>query len=473
MTNVLITCAYGNYFDMEVDKGNLALIISTSDALRAVISEVEIVTLWQLSEDFCRQHKIRSVPNKRMQFRAFSLITSIKSSADLFLAASWYILHHHINLNIKSLINSQRLKARAAADIIIDLSMDLWTEEMGILTIIEHSKDLLTSIFLDKPVVIYAQSMGPFRLKLTRWLARYTFNKVSLIMLRESISRGYIEDVGVNRPPVYITAEPAFRLKPAPARRINEIMVKEGIKPDAIPFVGITWMSVGWRRPSNIRARFVKKIIYPLYSFMRWLLPEQPFENIFRLIGGSFLSRGLRSEQYRMNLLCELVNYINENLHATVIIIPHTSQYMSLGKALSLKEELQPFLKYKDRAKIICNNYSPEEIKGIIGHCDLFIGSKMHASIAALSQCVPTVLIPYSHKFHAATDPLCQEKLICDSVEIGDLEAKINEVWVNRYMIRKEIESRIDAVMEQALLNAKLVSDIVNSSQDSTNKVGK
>ena len=40
----------------------------------------------------------------------------------------------------------------------------------------------------------------------------------------------------------------------------------------------------------------------------------------------------------------------------------------------------------QQRVRIIAREYVPHEIKGVIGLCDFFIGSRMHACIAALSQ---------------------------------------------------------------------------------------
>jgi len=40
------------------------------------------------------------------------------------------------------------------------------------------------------------------------------------------------------------------------------------------------------------------------------------------------------------------------------------------------------------------------EIKYLIGQCDFFLGSRMHATIAAISQCIPAVGLAYSKKFH-------------------------------------------------------------------------
>lgn len=48
---------------------------------------------------------------------------------------------------------------------------------------------------------------------------------------------------------------------------------------------------------------------------------------------------------------------------------------------------------------LVNENYNQSEIKSLIGDCDFFIGSRMHACIAAISQGIPTNGISYSRKF--------------------------------------------------------------------------
>ena len=68
-------------------------------------------------------------------------------------------------------------------------------------------------------------------------------NKVALITLREEVSLEYLMKLGVNKPPIYVTADPAFLLKSAPEGRITEILNAEGIKIGTRPVIGVTLSS--------------------------------------------------------------------------------------------------------------------------------------------------------------------------------------------------------------------------------------
>lgn len=65
---------------------------------------------------------------------------------------------------------------------------------------------------LGKPVFFYGQGIGPVRTLLGRTLMRIVANKVELVTIRDRESKGELEDLGVVRPRVEVTADPALGL---------------------------------------------------------------------------------------------------------------------------------------------------------------------------------------------------------------------------------------------------------------------
>jgi len=116
----------------------------------------------------------------------------------------------------------------------------------------------------------------------------------------------------------------------------------------------------------------------------------------------------------------------------------------------------------KDRVKLLRGDYSAAELKAVIGRCDLFVGGKMHANIAALSLHVPTVAIQYSSKFYGIMRMLGQEQYICDKLTAEAVESRIVEAWSNREKIQAELKSKVEAVKKQASLNAGLVKKLLD-----------
>lgn len=84
---------------------------------------------------------------------------------------------------------------------------------------------------LKKPVVIYANGIGPLIGKTNRRLVRRAIERCTLVTLRDPQSLEELQDLGVTREDIHVTGDPAFTLKPT---REPRTMFRElGIGDDA------------------------------------------------------------------------------------------------------------------------------------------------------------------------------------------------------------------------------------------------
>jgi len=93
------------------------------------------------------------------------------------------------------------------------------------------------------------------------------------------------------------------------------------------------------------------------------------------------------------------------------------------------------------RVRIVTREYDQYEIKGVIGYCDFFIGSRMHACIAALSQGIPCVGIAYSMKFEGVFDSVCMGDWVVDGRSTTNEKAirRILQLYRRRDSVRVEL----------------------------------
>ncbi len=90
-----------------------------------------------------------------------------------------------------------------------------------------------------------------------------------------------------------------------------------------------------------------------------------------------------------------LIRYILAETELNILLIPHVTRNnaydcTTLGKIYD---------NFKcDRLALVGGEYSATEYKSIISRCDAFIGARTHATIAAYSTCVPTLVLGYSIK---------------------------------------------------------------------------
>lgn len=112
--------------------------------------------------------------------------------------------------------------------------------------------------------------------------------------------------------------------------------------------------------------------------------------NLSPLIQKSEKSAGITMENYR-----RLIRYILDQTEYHIALIPHVVCDGNDDRAamIPLLEE------FKSTGKIcMIEDCNCEQLKGYIARCRLFIGARTHATIAAYSNAVPTLVIGYSTK---------------------------------------------------------------------------
>jgi colanic acid/amylovoran biosynthesis protein len=328
----------------------------------------------------------------------------------------------------------------------------------------ETSKEFLIAKLLEKPIICYAQSMGPFKCRLSSLLAKHVLNKVDVISVREEISYNHLMEVGITKPSIYITADPAFLLEPVSTEVTSKILKEKSDSNGPIVGIAISKM----KEAEKIRSKHVKLLAH-LYSWILYLFPEILIEKLFTELKKTKAFRNIETK-IDFKWLIEVINHLIEQYNATVLLVPHiiSSQKELLGDDRTTIKNIYDTIEEEKRKKVILilGDYSSEELKSIIGTCDIFIGMKMHANIAALSQYIPTIGIAYSHKFHGIMKMLRQERYVLIDTNSEAVLKKIDELWINQRKIREELEEKMKDVREKALFNAKLVVKLANATYD-------
>lgn len=165
--------------------------------------------------------------------------------------------------------------------------------------------------------------------------------KYDLIVARESLTYEALKNIGAN---VQLCSDPAFQLK-----KIDLPLPKNFIEGNT---VGI---------------------------------------NVSPLIMSCETNQGITRENY-----IQLVDYIIKNTDMNVALIPHVVWVDNNDDRKPL-EELYNMFKETNRVCLI-ENHNCMELKGYISKCRFFIGARTHATIAAYSTSIPTLVVGYSIK---------------------------------------------------------------------------
>ncbi|EOP63072.1 hypothetical protein IIW_04002 [Bacillus cereus VD136] len=148
----------------------------------------------------------------------------------------------------------------------------------------------------------------------------------------------------------------------------------------------------------------------------------------------------------------DLINHILDTTDSTIALTPHVMQDGNNDYEV-LYTYYEEF-KNTGRVIILPNNLNAIQYKGYIARMRFFIGARTHATIAAYSNCVPTMVLGYSIKSKGiAKDLFGEEKLVLNIEEISNsnkLKAKFDE------MVREE--DQLKSKLEQTMPNIKKMS---------------
>lgn len=271
-------------------------------------------------------------------------------------------------------------------------------------------------LMLQRPLILLPQTYGPFKSRLARAIARFVLKRAHRIYSRDTtglnVVRELIPDSG---PAVEFAYDMGFALEPqAPPQSTVASLVQ--LK-DGRPLVGLN----------------VSGLLY---------VGGYTGNNMF----------GLKADYRKLLLL--IVEHFATRLDCNLLLIPHVFGDWQESDS-SAAAEFWRDLPAKGKSRVHCleGRFDHHQIKYIIGQCDFFLGSRMHACIAALSQCVPSVALAYSRKFLGVMRSIDMEEVVADLSENDEAQVMVRVVnaYSSRARIREQLGDTIPGVKRKIL----------------------
>lgn len=125
------------------------------------------------------------------------------------------------------------------ADLVISGGGSLLQDVTGFKSIPYYLGVAAMGLWRRKPVMFYAQGVGPIRGAVGRSLTRLVGNRVDLITVRDQESAAFLHRLGVRRPPVHVTADAALALEPGDPEAGRRLLRLAGVPGDGRPVIGV------------------------------------------------------------------------------------------------------------------------------------------------------------------------------------------------------------------------------------------
>ncbi len=329
-------------------------------------------------------------------------------------------------LKRKIIAGNPCLKELEAADLVVSMSGgDSFSDIYGLRRMAYGALPQLLALLAGKKLVLLPQTLGPFKSRIARFAAQYILRRAQLVYARDHRSlRSTAAAFGFE----HLSGKFRFHYDVG--------FVIDPVAPAQIDLVGLP----AERQEGSCRVGLNISGLLAMGGYTR--------HNMF----------GLRADYNR--LVRELIEFLIDIKKAEVLLVPHVFGRAGESDAAvceKVYEELKT--RYQGRLGLVRGRYNQSEIKYIIGSSDFFIGSRMHACIAALSQNVPAVAIAYTDKFIGVMESIGMGGSVADPREMAEEEIVkfVDRVFEQRASVRQELEQNMPQVKATAL---RLFEDI-------------
>lgn len=275
-------------------------------------------------------------------------------------------------------------------------------------------------ILCDKKLILLPQTYGPFRRRSSQWIARYLISHAYRVFSRDQHGVTTVTQL-LHQPeklPIQFIPDMAFVLdSAAPTHPI--LTELHALKHQQKILIGLNISGLLYNGGAQADAK------YQLQSSYCELV-----EHLIALL--------LRQE----NTVVMLLSHVHSQ-PPHVESDPYACQ--------QVYEKLSPT--HDGRLIWLRETFNHRKMKYIIGQCDFFLGSRMHACIGAISQAIPTVGLAYSGKFIGVFESAGVGETVVDLRKHDTLEilAHVETTFIKRQQIAEQLRATVPQIKQQVL----------------------
>lgn len=236
-------------------------------------------------------------------------------------------------------------------------------------------------------VLMYGCGVGPLAGRVSRRLAARVMDRhVEAVTLREDSARADLDRLGVTRPKVILSADPALTLDAAPPERVDSLLLTQGVPPEGE---------------------------YIAFALRRW----PGFEA-------------------RASVFAEAADYARDAYGLTPLFIP-------IEKRGDIEAARMAASLVKGPCHLLSHTGPAGDVIGLLGRCRTVVAMRLHALIFASGQGIPLVGVAYDDKVAAFLKYMGQELFTSfDGVDADGLKALIDRAAADM----DGRDARLDAV---------------------------
>lgn len=216
------------------------------------------------------------------------------------------------------------MRALRQSDLLISGGGSIFQDVTSLRSLLYYISVVAMALWFKKPVIFYAQGIGPINHRISRWLMKKLANRVDFISLRDEESLKELKKLGITRPPCQVTADPVFALQPHQTAIDNMSDLLQQLNPNRQPMLGVSVRS--WAALADV-PQILAPVLDRLHSdgyhiiFLPLAYPEDvaAAQKVMARMKTptSLINRNLSSQEY-LAVMRSLEAVIGMRLHALV-----------------------------------------------------------------------------------------------------------------------------------------------------------
>ena len=253
--------------------------------------------------------------------------------------------------------NAALLQAYADADLVVSCPGNvLFTMGRIGLPFLLSALAMGYALGFGKPLYVMPQTVGPLRRRHEGALVRRLLGRARLVFVREPTSQALLRTLGLVEPQVRLVPDVAFAYLLATPPGAGDVLARYGIETSG-PLLGVTVINRILRRiPSGAWAAYEETIAQAVSGFLS-------------TYGG------------------------------TAVFLPQvTGPSLKEDDREAARRIVGRMRACRDRAIVVDEVLPPDELRQAYGQMDVFLATRMHSAIFALSAGVPTLAVEYLAK---------------------------------------------------------------------------
>ncbi|MBM7614257.1 polysaccharide pyruvyl transferase CsaB [Alkaliphilus hydrothermalis] len=295
------------------------------------------------------------------------------------------------------------LKAIKDSDVVISGGGSVLQDVTSSRSLLYYLAIIFTAKRLGKKVMFYGNGFGPITKGINKKICKYILDQVDVITVRDHPSKELMQSIGVKKN-IQVTADVAFGMELPTVEKVDKLLRQEGLD-QSKKIVGISVRS--WKDHEDY-----KKVI------------------------------------------AKMGDYLQKANHEVVFVPMHFPDDVNVSFQIADMMET--------KAKVLTNQYSPEELLTVISGLDLMVGMRLHSLIFAAIANVPMVGLEYDDKINSFLKLVNQRNAgRVESLDQIRLFTAIDEILQNCAFAKQELDQATAILRKKANMTQEIFLDLL------------